>query len=166
MTEELKIRDFGPADAETCFRIRSAGFIRCFTGFIGPEMVTALVNSYMPSDFIRMSETMQWLVCEDKGRIAGFCTINFLDRTTAEILFLYVVADQHRKGIGSRLLEAAESWLRVNRPETKQLVLDTVVPGYNQAFYEKQGFTVTGHQACIRDGMEIPSVKMTRQLSP
>lgn len=166
MNEELTIRDFRPVDAETCFRIRSAGFIRYFTQHIGTKMVTALVNSYMPSDFIRMSETMQWLICEDTDGIAGFCTINFLDTTTAEILFLYVSVDHHGKGIGSKLIEVSESWLRENRPEIKQLVLDTVVPRYNQAFYEKQRFNVTGHQTCIRDGMEIPSVKMTRVLSP
>lgn len=165
MNEQLTIRDFTAADAETCFRIRSAGFICRFTNHVGPEAVAALVNSYMPADFVRMSETMKWLVCEDGNGIAGFCTINFLDDTTAEILFLYVDLDKHGQGIGSRLLDAAEAWLGENRPKIRRMVLDTVVPDYNQAFYEKQGFTVTGHQACVRDGKEIPSVVMTRPLA-
>jgi ribosomal protein S18 acetylase RimI-like enzyme len=165
MNKEPTIREFRAADAETCFRIRSAGFIRKFTDHVGPDVVAALVNSYMPSDFVRMSETMKWLVYEDKDGIAGFCTINFLNETTAEILFLYVSTDRHGTGIGSRLLDAAEVWLRENRPKVTQMVLDTVVPEYNQAFYEKQRFTVTGQQTCVRDGKEIPSVVMTRPLT-
>jgi ribosomal protein S18 acetylase RimI-like enzyme len=160
----LIIRDFTEADADACFRIRSAGFIRNFAGYVTPEQIAALVNSWMPSDFVRMSEKMQWLVCEDRDGVAGFCTIKFLDETTAEILFLYVKPDRHRMGIGSRLLDAAVEWLKRNRPETSRVVLDTVVPRYNRAFYEKHGFEVTGNQTCIRDGLEIPSVVMSRRL--
>jgi ribosomal protein S18 acetylase RimI-like enzyme len=164
-TGDVTIRDFRPADAEACFRIRSAGFITRFYDHVGPGVVTALVNSYMPSDFVRMSDTMHWLVCEDGGDITGFCAINFLETTTAEILFLYVRPDRQGRGIGARLLDAAVDWLRAHRPEITRLVLDTVVPAYNQAFYEKQGFSVAGQQACVRDGLEIPSVVMTRPLT-
>ena len=163
---DFVIREFRPSDADACFRIRSAGFIRKFYDYIGPDMVTALVNSYLPSDYVRMSQSMQWLVCEQDGEVVGFSAIDFPDDTTAEILFLYVRTDRHGRGIGSRLLDAARAWLRAHRPELRQLVLETVVPGYNKAFYEKHGFTVAGQQTCIRDGMKIPSVVMSRQLSP
>jgi ribosomal protein S18 acetylase RimI-like enzyme len=109
---------------------------------------------------------MKWLVCDQHDEIAGFCTVNFLDETTAEILFLYVRMDLHGRGIGAALLAAARKWLGAERPEITTLVLDTVVPEYNQAFYEKQGFAVTGRQVCVRDGLEIPSVILSRPVSP
>lgn len=68
---DFVIRDFGPDNAESCFRIRSAGFINHFYPRVGPEKVAALVNSYMPADFVRMSETMKRLVCERHDETAG-----------------------------------------------------------------------------------------------
>jgi ribosomal protein S18 acetylase RimI-like enzyme len=160
----MTVRSFEPSDAEACFRIRSEAFIRKYGDRLGAEGVAALVNSYMPSDFVRMSETMRWFVAEEGGVPVGFCTIRFLDETAAELLFLYVRLDRHGRRIGTDLLRHGEDWLRRHRPEVNDFVLDTVHPDYNQGFYEKMGFEVRGRRRIDRHDARLPAVHMGKSL--
>jgi len=164
MSEELKIRFFEAADADTCFRIRSEAFVRIYYDHLGPESVAHLINSYMPADFVLMSRRMSWFVAEEAGQAVGFCTFNYLDESTAEVLFLYVQLDHRGKGIGARLLRHSEEWLRTQRPEVTELVLDTVHPEYNQHFYEKMGFSVICSRAIERSGSQIQAVQLGKSL--
>lgn len=164
MNDGVTIRSFVPGDAEACFRIRSEAFIRMYHDELGGEGVAALVNSYMPSEFVRMNETMSWLVAEESGEPVGFSTIQFVDDATAELLFLYVRMDRHGRGIGAELLRRAEKWLRGHRPEITDFVLDTVHPNYNQKFYEKAGFRVLGRRQINRNETSLSALQMGKTL--
>jgi len=44
-SKPTEIRDFEPADAEACFRIRAEAFIKLFYDEIGPDGVVAGINA-------------------------------------------------------------------------------------------------------------------------
>ena len=54
----MNFRRFEPQDAAFCFKVHSNAFIQKFSGELTPVEVSAGVNSYMPDDYIRMSEEM------------------------------------------------------------------------------------------------------------
>jgi GNAT superfamily N-acetyltransferase len=164
--DEITIRDFRPGDAETCFRIRADGFIQSLGEYLGPPATAACVNAYMPSEFLRMSDTMEWFVAEQNDETVGFCTVEYLNDSTAELLFLYVALDRHGSGVGSQLIRHAENWLREHRPEVGEFVLDTVVPEYNQAFYEKMGFAAIRERGIVRNETAIKATQMGKTLHP
>lgn len=161
----FQIRPFEPRDAEYCFRLRTEAFIKLFYDEIGPEAVSTGVNAYMPADFVRMAERMSWIVAEDSGQPVGFCALRMLDAHTAELLFLYVQLDRVGQGIGKRLLCFFEEWLRERHPEVSGIVLDTIVPDYNQAIYEKMGFSAIGEGRCEYPGGYVRSIRLRKQLA-
>jgi hypothetical protein len=67
------IRPFRPEDADFCFRVRTAAFIRQFYDELGAEAVAAAVNAYLPADYVAMARDMPCFVAEVAGDRAGFC---------------------------------------------------------------------------------------------
>ncbi len=158
------IRPFQPRDAEYCYRLRAEAFIKIFYEEIGADAVWIGVNAYVPADFVRMAEIMPWVVAEDAGQPIGFCAIRMLDTRTAELLFLYVSLDRIGQGVGRRLVSFVEEWLAEHRPEVIALVLDTVVPNYNQVIYERMGFSAIEDGLCEYPDGSLRSVRLRKGL--
>jgi GNAT superfamily N-acetyltransferase len=161
----IRIRPFEPGDADSCFRIRAEAFVRVFYDEIGAEEASAGLNAYMPADYVRMAEAMDWFVAQDTVEPVGFSAIRNLDEATAELLFLYVRLSHTGRGIGTRLLRFTEERLREAHPEVSTLVLDTIVPGYNRGFYERMGFSATGEGLCEYPGAKIRCVRLAKGLN-
>jgi len=161
------IRPFRSADAAACLRLRAEAFRRVFAAEMPAAAVAGGVRAWIPASFARAAGERPTFVAEAAAEIVGFATLRFLDRGTAELLYLYVDLDHVRRGIGTRLLAHAEDWLRRHRPDVRRLELDTAVPAYNRAFYEKRGFSVVGEgRVDYPDGSSAPTVRMARALEP
>jgi ribosomal protein S18 acetylase RimI-like enzyme len=160
----IEIRPFNPSDAEACLNMRGEAFTRVFSEGLKPEMVSAGANAYDDSDFTRMAETMPSFVAWKGNYPVGFYTVRLLDRSTAEILFLYVNLDHFKQGIGCHLLQHMEKWLAERYPEVSNIVLNTAIPLYNQKFYEKFGYSVIGRSVCTYHYAEIPAVRLAKKL--
>jgi ribosomal protein S18 acetylase RimI-like enzyme len=67
-------------------------------------------------------------------------------------------------GIGSALMSRGESWLREYRPGIRELIVDTVIPRYNQAFYEKHGFVMEEERPHEFPGKTVSAVRLRKRL--
>jgi GNAT superfamily N-acetyltransferase len=84
-------------------------------------------------------------VYDDHRRPIGMIALRYHFRTTAEIWWMGVRPEYHRRGIGKALCEAAKSRAKENGCRT--LAVMTLSPGkpdlgyaQTRAFYERQGF--------------------------
>ena len=160
----ITLRPFTATDAEDCFRIRTEAFVREFYPHQDPAVIAAGINAYMPSDYVRMGETMIAYVAADEGNIIGFFVVKLLDAATAELMLLYVKGGYKGEGIGSLLLNYMENLLRDRYPEIHRVELDTIVPGYNGKFYEKMGFFQAGESELQYPDRIVKAVRMAKNL--
>jgi [ribosomal protein S18]-alanine N-acetyltransferase len=89
--------------------------------------------------FIRMRNARTW-VAEEQGEIAGFVVADRQPRGVAHIVTVDVIESRRRTGVGSALMEEAETWAR--REGCRLMYLET--PENNlaaQAFYEARHYT-------------------------
>jgi GNAT superfamily N-acetyltransferase len=85
-------------------------------------------------------------VAEDGGRIVGFITL-YIAEGRMNIGWLGVQPDHHRKGIGGKLIKAAEDFCHQNGIDELAVYtlgdsVDYEPYEYTRAFYLKQGFTI------------------------
>ncbi len=162
--EPYTIRGFRPDDAEACFRIRAEAFVKRFYAEIGPEGVVAGINAYLPSDYVRLAESSPTFVAVQEEVVIGFVTLCFVDDTTSRILFLYVRLDRTGEGIGSALVRFLEEYVRKEHPHIRQIVLNTAVPRYNQAFYERMGYVRRGESVCQYPDGPVTAIRLVKEL--
>lgn len=81
-----------------------------------------------------------WVATSAGGELVGFAQIAILDRV-AHLDEVDVVAEQGRRGIGSRLLSAVCEWARLAGYPKITLSTFRDVP-WNRPFYERRGFRV------------------------
>jgi GNAT superfamily N-acetyltransferase len=80
----------------------------------------------------------------------------------ARIRAFFVHPDWARRGIGRRLLRACEEALVTAGFRTVEIL--ATLPG--EPLYRSQGYTVAERrELCLRDGMVLPVVRMTRSLT-
>ena len=162
--QTITVRPFSAGDAEFCFKIRSEAFVRVFYDEVGPVVAAAGVNAHMPGDYEWMAETMHCFIAEVANEPVGFCTVRIVDETTAELLFLYVELERVNTGIGSHLERYAEDWLAANYAGIKELIVDTIIPRYNRAFYEKIGFVYVEDRTYSYPGIKVRAVRLAKQI--
>jgi GNAT superfamily N-acetyltransferase len=161
----MNFRQFTASDAEFCFKTRSNAFIQKFYGVLSPQEIAACVNAYMPDDYMRMSREMPVFIVEENAIPLGFFTLKRLEDNTAELSLIYIDLDKLGRGIGSAGLKYIESWLAVNWPEVKVLIVDTVIPLYNSGFYQKAGFIPLEEVLCEISGLKIKALRLTKSLN-
>ncbi len=168
MTEDqrrlITIRPFESGDARACHAMRCEAFRAVFSGDLSPEAVEAGARAYDPEEFGELLGRLDSFVAVDGGEPVGFCTVRVLDGATAEILYLYIKPDRVKQGIGTKLARHAESWIAGRYPDVSRLVLDTAVPSYNQAFWERSGFSVVGPSVCRYPAGDVPAVRLAKSL--
>jgi len=132
--ETMAVEIFGPvvADLKKCEQI-----LRALPDYFGIE--DALVQ------YLKDIEKMPVFVASLKGKAIGFLATNRHTKVAAEIHVMGVLPEEHRKGVGSALIEAAEEQLRSDG--TRILEVKTIGeshPDKNYAetrkFYSAQGF--------------------------
>jgi GNAT superfamily N-acetyltransferase len=160
----FQLRKFRPEDAEFCFRVRSRAFIVDFIGEIGPEAVALCVNSYLPSEFVRMTGKLELFVAEEEGEPAGFVALGRVDARTAEIPMIYLDHRHRGRGLGSWCLGEVEGWLAENWPEVEKFYVDTVIPENTRGFYIKRGFELEGETSTEFKGGRLPALRFVKVL--
>jgi ribosomal protein S18 acetylase RimI-like enzyme len=158
------IRNFEPHDAEACFRIRTDAFVKLFYAEIGPQGVAAGINAYLPDDYVRLAKNSPTFIAVEDQEPVGFVTLRFVDGSTARILFLYVRLDRLGSGIGSALVGSLEDFVRKEHPQIERIVLNTAVPQYNQAFYERLGFVSSGESVVQYPDGPVTAVRLVKTL--
>lgn len=111
-----------------------------------------------------MNETIPIFVAVDGKAQIGFIASRFVDRTTIEILFLYIRLDYLRKGIGTKLVWYLEDWIRKQHPEIDRIIVDTAVPKYNQKFYEQIGYSIVGESECQYPNGSLKAIRLIKEL--
>ncbi|MCP4161119.1 MAG: GNAT family N-acetyltransferase [Deltaproteobacteria bacterium] len=109
--DQIKIKFFTTSDADACYQIRSDAFTKIFHEEIGANAVTSAVNAYLPENFVSLNESIPIFVAFDGEEQVGFIASRFIE-DKIEILFLYIGLDQLRKGIGVKLVEYFENWIK------------------------------------------------------
>ena len=161
---QVDFRRFERQDAEFCFKVRSAAFIQKFYGELSPKEVAAGVNAYMPDDYALLAEKIPLFIVEDKGSPLGFFAIKRKDNRVAELLLIYIDLNHLGRGIGGASIQFIEKWLPANWPEITSLIVDTVIPEYNQAFYQGVGFAPDGETFCEFGGEKVRALRLRKKI--
>ncbi len=161
----MNFRRFESRDATFCFKVRSAAFIQKFYGELSPEEVSAGVNAYMPHDFSLMAAEMPLFIVEDQGVPLGFFAIKQVDKSTAELFLIYIDLNHLGRGLGRACVQFIEEWLYTHWPDITSLIVDTVIPEYNRAFYQRLGFSPDGDTFCDFAGVKIKALRLCKKLN-
>jgi ribosomal protein S18 acetylase RimI-like enzyme len=160
----LEIRGFCPEDGPACHELRRAAFLGAFASVLSQEAVQTGAGSYSIPEFTeRIREMMTYVASTDSG-IAGFCSIQQQSRTQAELVYLYVDEEHRGAGIGSALVRQAERSLSDLNPMLETLFLQTAVPKYNQAFWERMGYRFVEAGVCEYPTGRIPAVRLEKKM--
>jgi len=123
-----------------------------------PEVVEVWVDAFNPENFPKNIEQMEFWVAElEDGRAAAFLAF---DPVTAEVESVYVAPWGRGLGLGSFLLGFAEESLRLAGLDSAWL--DSSLNALE--FYSGFGWTEVERHARVRKGVEIPVVKMEKNL--
>jgi len=160
----MNFRRFKPKDAEFCFKVRSHAFIQKFYGELNPETVAAGVNAYLPDDYIQIAKQMPFFLVEEDGVPLGFFVVKRKNKTTAELLLIYIDLNHLGLGIGKSCVRFIEKWLPANWPEIQNLMVDTVIPRCNRAFYQSLGFIPTEEAFCDFSGLKVKALRMGKKI--
>jgi ribosomal protein S18 acetylase RimI-like enzyme len=158
------IRAFEAHDADACFRIRTDAFVKLFQAEIGPAGAAAGINAYLPTDYVHLAQTSPAFVADEAGEVIGFVALRFVDDSTVGIHFLYVRLDHTGRGIGRALVERLEDCVRKEYPQIQRMVLNTAVPRYNQAFYERLGFVNSGDSVIHYPDGPVTAIRLEKML--
>jgi ribosomal protein S18 acetylase RimI-like enzyme len=144
----IGIRAYQPSDASACHALRRAAFLGAFGEFLSPEEAQAGADSYDAAEYAaRIGGMTTWVAVRDRA-IVGFCAVRVHPQARAEVAYLYVGEEHRGAGLGSRLLRHAEKYISEAHPDLAAFFMDTVVPKYNQGFWERMGYRVVGKSGC------------------
>jgi ribosomal protein S18 acetylase RimI-like enzyme len=163
--DTFSIRPFEAADGPFCHNLRREAFFEVFSRELDPAAVRAGADAFTPQEFGRMIGMLDSFLVREGSERAGFCTIRYPEKATAEILYVYVDLARLGRGIGTRLVEYAERWIQEMHPEVTSIVLDTAVPAYNQSFYERLGYVELGRTVCRYPDGEVAAVRLTKSVA-
>ena len=162
----MQIRNFVPDDAEFCCRLRNRAFRDLFQGELQPEEVAAAVRAYRPADYNRMAGRGALFIVEQNGRRVGFFYLRRIDPKTAELVLIYIDPHFHHRGVGSSCIRFIERWVPSNWKGVVTLIVDTVIPGYNAAFYQRVGFSPVGNTECELSGLPVKALRLAKRTGP
>ena len=160
----LTIKPFETSDAQVCRSLRSKAFEELFLKEIGRDAVRAGIEAYAPEDIILLAENNPFFVAEAQSEIVGFIGSKIHDENTIEILFLYVHLGFLKQGIGSGLLGHFEEYITKNLPNINLIVVDTIIPKYNQKFYEKMEYEKVGESFYNYPSGKVRAVRLEKKL--
>jgi GNAT superfamily N-acetyltransferase len=160
----MEIRDYRPPDGTACHELRRGAFLGVFSDLLPESAVQAGAESYSAAAFTERIGAMETFVVLVGDLVGGFCTIRVSSPTRAELLYLYVSPDHRGSGVGSQLVRHSERRALSAHPEIKTIFLDTVVPEYNQLFWEKMGYRPEGESVCEYPTGTIVAVRLEKKI--
>jgi len=160
MDRPFTLRRARPDDVFDVHRIHTTAIREGAAGHYRPEVLEVWVDAFNPETFPRNIERMEFYVAElPDGELAGFLAMHLESR---ELESLYVAPWVKGLGLGSFLLGFAEESAR--RAGLDRLWLDSSLNAVG--FYAGYGWEEIERHARIRQGIEIPVVKMEKALVP
>jgi putative acetyltransferase len=150
------IRRAEPADAEAIWATHRAAVLGLTAPEYTPDQIAAWLD-VTPDDFrAAMQERGEvFFVAEASGEVVGFAAVR-----GDEARSVYVRPDAVRRGIGTRLLDAVEREVRASGGAFVGCEASlNAVP-----FYLANGYVELGAHARTVRGLELPSVRMSKDL--
>jgi GNAT superfamily N-acetyltransferase len=132
------IRRGTPEDLHEITRVRTS--VR--ENHLSVEQMEAIGITHESTSALMISGELGCWVAEDEGLLVGF---SMAERSTGHLFGLFVHPDAEGQGHGSRLLAAAEDWLRGLGFTEAYLTTDPETRAYR--FYLLQGWQDTGASA-------------------
>lgn len=162
---ELIIRNTTTTDLPALRDMLSATWHATYDGIYGPERVTEITGLWhsVPALAHGLSTLgSQFLVAEIEGAIAATAYAHAKENNAIKLDRLYVAPDRQGMGLGYKLLSAVIAAY----PQARTIELEVEPENAGaQAFYERQGFKVTGRgNDCGGQGDGIEHLIMTRAL--
>jgi len=159
------IRPFEPEDAAFCFKIRAEAYIITFRDELAPDIIAECINAYMPADYIRMSEDQPFFIGVEENQRIAFFTLKKLNKITAELPLIFVKLTHLKRGIGKRCIRFIEGWLGEHWPEVETLIVETIIPKYNDEFYKRVGFIQEGESDCLFPHQDVKALRLVKKLA-
>ncbi len=158
MDRPFTIRKARPEDVFDVHRVHSTAIREGAGDHYHPEIVEVWVDAFDPESFPKNLQRMEFWVAElTDGRVAAFLAF---DLNTAEVDSIYVAPWGRGLGMGSFLLGFAEESAR--RAGLESVWLDASLNAVS--FYAGFGWEEAGRHPRVRKGVEIPVMKMERNL--
>jgi GNAT superfamily N-acetyltransferase len=152
------LRRARPDDVEGVHAVHTASIEVGAAGHYLPEVVQAWVGAFNRDRFPENIRRMEFYVAElQDGRVGGFVA---LDPKASEVESIYVAPWVHGLGLGSYLLGFVEEVARTLG--LTHLWLDSSLNAVG--FYSRYGWAEAERHARTRDGIEIPLVRMEKEL--
>lgn len=143
----MHIRIAQPTDLETISGIAKIAFpLAC-----PPDSDKSELDQYGSTKFdirnfeeIYQGTTNTLWVAEIDSEVVGFCLLNLIDISNAEISRIYVLPEHHGSGVATMLIESA---IDLAKSKKIKVILLSVFSGNSRAkkFYEKFGFKFDRH---------------------
>ena len=156
--EDASIREATTEDAESVRQVARESWHAAYDEILGVEAVERIVEEWYAVDGLTESilrDDGRFLVAEtdeddptdrESGKVVGFAqAVLGDDGDPAWLPRIYVRPDRWGSGLGTRLLDRVESWLREEGAERLRLavIADNEV---GNAFYERHGYVVVGER--------------------
>jgi ribosomal-protein-alanine N-acetyltransferase len=128
---QFELREFEPHDFEALWQLDQI----CFTRGIAYSKAELAHYIKQPRAFT--------VVAERSGALAGFIVVEREIKGKARIITIDVHPEQRRAGLGSILMDAAET--RLAQAKAKSIILEVAVDNHPAiAFYKKRGYSIVG----------------------
>src|SRR4051794_2297601 len=156
--QPINVRPGVPGDAEAIWRVHVASIRQVCSSHYTPEQIEAWAGPKRPENYVRAMSNGEWFwVAVDNGEVVGF--VSFHGDT---VYGLYVAPGKLRQGIGAALLRAAEAG--ASEAGVESLKLGSTLNA--EAFYRAQGYVSAGRTSRSMNGVDVPSVRMSKSLRP
>ena len=107
------------------------------------QYVSTKLDTRIFKKFYQDTANSLW-VAEIDSQVVGFCLLNIINSSNAEISRIYVLPEHHGSGVATMLIESAIS---LAKSQKIKIIVLSVFSGNARAkkFYEKMGFKFAGH---------------------
>jgi len=151
-----ELRQLNTNDADELRRLLRVCWLDTYTGLLPDSAIQAAITTWQSREAIlRGLQNPQTYYAGyfDEGTLAGMVSAGMVDAQTLRIYQLYVLPSNQRRGIGSKLMEAAIKHFR----GAKKVVLE-VEDGNAKgiSFYRKYGFSFLGRSVVEIGRERIP----------
>ena len=161
MSADIRIVPAKPAQAAELSAMLKAAWHATYDAIMGKDAVAAITARWHAPDVLARQmddDDSLCLVAEDPSGIVGNAYVRPAEDGTVELSRLYVLPQYQGRGLGSALLEAAARQYPNNimRLEVQQQNTQAL------AFYQTQGFVITGKSHHCGGDSDVPSFIMER----
>jgi ribosomal protein S18 acetylase RimI-like enzyme len=142
--EAITYRPFTAADAEPVQALAREAWHHAYPHLFSSQVIDAYIDEHYAPEQLRTlvpeieSGRQFFHVAVDGERIIGFCHLGLTDRGV-QLFRIYLRPAYTRRGIGRRLLELGEAYLRAQGIQRYYCYVNKGNVG-GQRFYDRQGF--------------------------